>query len=193
MSLAPDSAEPLNALGSLKSQEGKAADAEKLYREALAKNANLLAARHNLALLLAARADRQNEAIDLWHDNLQRNPDYLASRISLAGTLAARGDTAAAITEYQVVVRSKPEYVAARTALADLYVKNHDNAAAIEQLRETVRLDPQSAPIFERIGDLQASSGNAAEAKAAWQQAFDHASDKSSRKRLRAKIAGAGK
>ena len=193
MSLAPDSAEPLNALGSLKSQEGKTADAEKLYRDALAKNANLLAARHNLALLLSARADRQPEAIALWRDNLQRNPEYLPSRLSLAETLASHDDTAAAITEYQAVVRAKPEYVAARTALADLYVKSHDNAAAIEQLRESAKLDPQSAPIFERIGDLQASSGNASEAKAAWQQALDHSTDKSSRKRLNAKIAGAGK
>jgi len=78
----------------------KAAEAEKLYRESIAKNVNLLAARHNLALLLAARADRQPEAIGLWRDNLQRNPDYLPSRLSLAGTLAARGDTAAAIEEY---------------------------------------------------------------------------------------------
>ncbi len=36
--LAPDSAEPLNALGSLKASEGKSAEAEKFYREALTKN-----------------------------------------------------------------------------------------------------------------------------------------------------------
>ena len=139
MSLAPDSGEPLNALGSLKAQEGKNADAEKLYRDALAKNSNLLAARHNLALLLAARSGGQPEAITLWRDNLQRNPDYLPSRLSLAGTLAAQGDTAGAIAEYQAVVKSKPEYAAARTALADLYVKNNDRAGAIEQLRETAK------------------------------------------------------
>jgi Tfp pilus assembly protein PilF len=193
MSLAPDSAEPLNALGSLRSQEGKAADAEKLYRDALAKNANLLAARHNLAELLAARADRQQEAIDLWRDNLQRDPGHLPSRLGLAGLLSARGDTAAAITEYQAVVQAKPEYIAARTALADLYVKNHDTAAAIAQLRESARLDPQSSPVYERIGDLEASAGHSADAKAAWQQALAHAPDKSARKRLNAKIGGAGK
>jgi tetratricopeptide (TPR) repeat protein len=193
MTLAPASAEPPNALGSLKAEEGKPAEAEKLYRDALAKNENLLAARHNLALLLAARTDRQPEAIDLWRDNLKRNPDYLPSRLSLAGTLAAKGDNAGAITEYQAVVRSKPDYVAARTALADLYVKNHDNAAAIEQLRETAKLDPQSAPIYERIGDLQSASGNTADAKASWQQALEKSSDKASRKRLNAKLSGAAK
>ncbi|HEY3838678.1 MAG TPA: tetratricopeptide repeat protein, partial [Bryobacteraceae bacterium] len=193
MSLAPDSAEPLNALGTLKAQEGKPADAEKLYRESLAKNANLLAARHNLALLLASNNNRQSEAIDLWRDNLTRNPDYIPSRLSLAETLAARGDTSGAITEYQAVVRAKPEYVAAHNALADLYVKNHDTPAAIEQLQQSAKLDPQSSPIYERIGDLQASSGHPAEARTAWQQALDHAPDKSSRKRLSAKIAGAAK
>ncbi len=193
MKLAPDSAEPLNALGSLKSQEGKNAEAEKLYRDALAKNANLLAARHNLALLLARRSDRQTEAIALWRDNLQRNPDFLPSRLTLAATLAERGDTAAAIQEYQAVVRAKPEYVAARTALADLYVKNHDAAAAVAQLRECARLDPQSAPIYERIGDLESAAGHPAEARAAWQQALDHSTEKSARKRIGAKIAGAAK
>jgi Tfp pilus assembly protein PilF len=126
-------------------------------------------------------------------DNLQRSPDYLPSLLILAATLAARGDTAAAIEEYQKVVRFKPEYVAARTALADLYVKNHDNAAAIDQLRECAKLDPQSAPVYERIGDLESASGHPAEAKAAWQQALDHSTQKSDRKRINTKLAGAAR
>ena len=59
LSLAPNSAEPYNALGTLKASEGKRSEAEQLYREALQKNANLLPARHNLALLLASEKDRQ--------------------------------------------------------------------------------------------------------------------------------------
>jgi tetratricopeptide (TPR) repeat protein len=191
MKLAPDSAEPLNALGSLKSQEGKNAEAEQFYREALTKNDNLLAARHNLGLLLAKNEARQPEAINLWRDNLRRNPGYLPSRLSLAGTLAARNDTDGAITEYQAVIKAKPEYIAARTALADLYVQNHDTTDAIGQLQEAAKLDPQSSPSYEKIGDLESASGNRAEAKAAWQQALDHATDKAARKRLSAKIAGA--
>src|SRR5581483_7647734 len=50
--LAPNSAEPYNALGTLKASEGKRSEAEQLYRQALGENPNLLAARHNLALLL---------------------------------------------------------------------------------------------------------------------------------------------
>ena len=137
MSLAPDSAEPLNALGSLKSQEGKTAEAEKLYRDALAKNANLLAARHNLATA-ARRAQRPPTGS---HRAVARQP-AARSRLSCLApeprrdARRTRRHCRRRSTEYQAVVRAKPEYVAARTALADLYVKNHDNAAAIEQLRE---------------------------------------------------------
>ena len=94
--LAPNSAEPYNALGTLKASEGKRAEAERLYREALQKNPSLLPARHNLALLLADQKSRQKEAIDLWRENLRQSPDYLPSRLSLAGALAAQSDNPAA-------------------------------------------------------------------------------------------------
>jgi Tfp pilus assembly protein PilF len=89
------------------------------------------------------------------------------------------------------VVKAKPEYIAARTALADLYVRKHDTADAIGQLQEAAKLDPQSSPMYEKIGDLESGGGNREAAKAAWQQALEHATDKAVRKRLSAKIAGA--
>ena len=95
--LAPNSAEPYNALGTLKASEGKRTEAEQLYRQALQKNANLLPARHNLALLLDEQKDRQQEAIELFRENLRVEAGYIPSRLSLAEALASRGDNAAAI------------------------------------------------------------------------------------------------
>ena len=80
MLLAPDSAEPLNALGSLRASEGKQAEAEKLYRDALQKNPSLLAARHNLGLLLASLKGRQNGG----HRRLQAEPDDRSRLSALA-------------------------------------------------------------------------------------------------------------
>ncbi len=91
--LAPNSAEPYNALGTLKASEGKRTEAEQLYREALQKNASLLAARHNLALLLADQKGREKEAIDLWRENLRQSPDYLPSRLSLAERWPSKATT----------------------------------------------------------------------------------------------------
>jgi tetratricopeptide (TPR) repeat protein len=187
-SLAPDAAEPYNALGSLKASEGKRDEAEQLYREALQKNSNLLAARHNLALLLAAEKNRQQEAIDLWRANLQQSPEYLPSRLSLAATLAASGDTAAAIAEYRKVLEVKPGYVAAHIALAGLLSKSGDSEGALQELRELSKQEPQNSGVFEQIGDVEAARQHPAEARAAYKSALDLAPDRDARKRVSNKL-----
>jgi len=186
-SLAPDSAEPYNALGTLRASEGKRSEAEQLYRQALQKNPNLLAARHNLALLLVSEKDREMEAIDLWRQNLRQSPDYLPSRLSLAGALADRGDNAGAIDEYRQVLSAKPDYVAARVALASLLAKVGDRDQALEQLR-TVSQNSADPAVFEQIGDLQAARQRTSEARSAYQSALGLKTDRSQRKRINDKL-----
>jgi len=187
-SLAPNSAEPYNALGTLKASEGKRSEAEQLYRESLQKNPNLLAARHNLALLLAADSSRREDAINLWRENLRQSPDYLPSRLSLAETLAARGDNAGAIEEYRKILEAKPGYPAARLALAGLLAKSGDAERAIQELRQISGAGSQNPEIFEQIGDLEAARQHIAEARAAYQSALDLASDRAARKRIGNKL-----
>jgi len=175
-------------LGPLKASEGKRGEAERLYREALQKNAKLLPARHNLALLLAKEKNRQQEAIDLWRENLRQSADYLPSRLSLAATLAERGDNAAAIDEYQKVLAAKPDYVGARLALAGLLVKTGANDQALEQLRRASKGDTQNPEVFEQIGDLESARHNAAEARAAYQSALALKPTGAVRKRIGAKL-----
>ena len=188
LSLEPNSGEPYNALGTLKASEGKLGEAENLYREALQKNASLLAARHNLALLLADQKNRQQEAIDLWHENLRQSPDYLPSRLSLAATLAERGDNAPAIDEYQIVLRAKPDYLGARLALAGLLIKTGANDQALEQLRLVSKADAQNPEVFEQIGDLEAGRHNAGEARSAYQTALALKPNGAIRKRIANKL-----
>jgi len=188
LSLAPNSAEPYNALGTLKASQGKRSEAEQFYRDALQRNANLLPARHNLALLLAEDKNRQQEAIDLWRENLRQSPDYLASRLSLAATLAERGDNAPAIEEYQKVLASKPDYVGARVALAGLLIKTGANDQALEQLRQVSTRDAQNPDIFEQIGDLEAGRHNTAGARAAYQSALGLKPARSARNRIGDKL-----
>src|SRR5580658_5632353 len=170
--LAPDSAEPYNALGTLKASEGKRTEAEQLYRQALQKNAGLLPARHNLALLLEDQKGHEKEAIDLWRENLKQSADYLPSRLSLAAALADQGDNAGATEEYRKVLEAKPDYVAARIALADVLAKSNDRDGALEQLHQVTKQTRDPA-LFERIGDLEAARQHAAEARMAYQSALD--------------------
>jgi Flp pilus assembly protein TadD len=185
--LSPNSAEPLNALGTLKASEGKRAEAEQFYRQALMRNANLLPARHNLALLLASDKGRQTEAITLLRANLAQSPDYLPSRLSLAETLAASGDNRAAIEEYRKVLADKPGYVAAHLALAKLLGDTGDTDNAIAELRATGADNPD---VLEQIGDLEAKRGRKAEAQTAYDQAANLSTDSAARKRLKRKEAG---
>jgi len=186
-SLAPDSAEPYNALGTLKASEGKRSDAEQLYRQALQKNQNLLAARHNLALLLVSEKDRRPEAIGLWRENLRQSPDYLPSRLSLAGALADQGDHAGAIEEYRQVLSAKPNYVAAHVALAELLTRIGERDQALEQLRDVSQNSADPA-IFEQIGDLEAGARHMPEAKSAYDSALSLKPDRATHKRIAKKL-----
>jgi tetratricopeptide (TPR) repeat protein len=188
--LAPDAADPYNALGTLKSSEGKPAEAERLYRDALQRNSNSLPSRHNLGLLLASEKDRRTEAVDLFRENLRQSPDYLPSRLSLAQTLADAGDLTGAIAEYRRVLAVKPDYLGARIAMAGLLAKSGDADAAIRELRTASQSEPSNAAIIEQIGDIEASRGNAAEARTAYQAAMNTAPDRGSRKRIESKLKG---
>jgi tetratricopeptide (TPR) repeat protein len=186
--LAPNTAEPYNALGTLKASEGKRAEAEQLYRQALQKNANLLPARHNLALLLGEQKDRQQEAIDLFRENLRVDSGYIPSRLSLAEVLSSRGDNAAATEEYRQVLQAKPEYLAARIALADLLAKSGNRDQALEELRTASRQDSQNLATLERIGDLEAASQHTEQARAAYRSALGLGADRAARKRIGQKL-----
>src|SRR5262249_15628390 len=158
--------------GSMQAFSGRNALAERLYRQALEKAPNLLAARQNLAVLLSGIPDRFPEAIDLWRQNLARSPEYMPSKLSLAGALVRSARNDEAIQEYTEIVALKPEYVAARLALAGLLARQGNAESALAQLRAAVSLQPENAAVHEQIGDIERSRGRSAEAIAAYQLAL---------------------
>ena len=188
MKVAPDLAEPYNALGYLRESQGRARDAEDLYRQALQKNSDLLAARHNLAVLIFRQRDRADEAIGLWRLNLAKDSDYLPSRLSLAKGLAELGRVDEAIQEYSAVIVARPDYVAVRLALAALYEKKQSMDDALDQLRKALYSQPPNPAVLERLGDLEARLGRNVEALDSYNKALSNSSQGSSRKRIRSKI-----
>jgi tetratricopeptide (TPR) repeat protein len=186
--LAPNSADPYNALGTLKTSQGKRTEAEQLFRTALQKDASLLPARQNLALLLADEKGREREAVELWRENLRQSADYLPSRLSLAGALAAQGDVIAAIKEYRNVLQAKPEYLAAHLALADLLARTGDRDAALDELSATATRSSGNPDILERIGDVEAAKHDSPHARRAYESALDVSRDSTARKRIRNKL-----
>jgi superkiller protein 3 len=188
INLAPASPEPYNALGAWYAARGRTGDAEKMYRTALRKAPEMLAARHNLAVLLSDQNGRFNEAEQLWRANLTTAPDYLASRLGLAEGLAANGNTGEAIEQYEAAIRERPDYPAARAALADLLGKSGEKDRALAEYRKILELDPNSIAAHEGIGDLEAARGNRPEARAAYEQALERNPDRQTTKRLKGKL-----
>ena len=184
--LSPDSAEPYNALGSLRASMGKRREAEDLYRQALTRNPKLLAARHNLALVLATDDARRAEAVKLWQENLAQDASHLPSRLALAETLA-KTDARAAADQYRQVLAARPEYVAARIALADLLLQLGNSDEARRELDQVVSRDAANSAAWERIGDLEAGRNRGSEAQSAYQKALETAPDGAARKRIRKK------
>jgi tetratricopeptide (TPR) repeat protein len=188
IALAPDMADPYSALGVLKAGQGRDAEAERLYRDALAKNGDLLSARQNLAALLAQNPQRVDEALALWRENLAKDENYLPSRLSMANALGRAGRNSEAAAQYRLILDRKPDYVVARLALAELKAKSGDRAGALAELREAARTQPRSARIYEQIGDLEKSGGNAAEARKAYETALGNTRDRAVVKRIRKKL-----
>ncbi|MEI9814622.1 MAG: tetratricopeptide repeat protein [Acidobacteriota bacterium] len=165
LKISPDSAEAYNALGTLKAAENKTSEAEQLYRDALQRNAGLLPARHNLAVLLATQSSRRMEAVPLLRDNIQRDPKFLASRIALAENL----DGAEAIQQYRQILTVAPNYTGARLALAKLLLASGDAAGAAEQAQQA----GESLAAYEQLGDARAAQKLDADARSAYQAALD--------------------
>jgi tetratricopeptide (TPR) repeat protein len=182
-----------NAMGYLLASTGRARQAEQRYRQSLEIDGTLLDARHNLAVLLAggakaARDARMTEAVALWRANLERDGAYLPSRLSLARALAKLGQTKQAIVEYGRIVRDQPDYIAARVALAGLQAETGEPDQALLHLREALDRQPSNVAVLEKIGDVERSRGNLAEARKAYEAALRHAVDGRDKKRLRKRL-----
>jgi len=173
----------------LKFFEKKPGEAEAFYKTALAKDAALVIARHNYAVLLDTIPKRRAEAFQLWRDILQKDPDYTLSRLALAKALIREGRNADAAAEFRVLVNQKPEYVAARLALGSLEIKLGNRDAALDQFAEAARLEPEDASVYEQIGDLQSAKGNSPAAAEAYTKALRYATDGAMKKRTRRKLA----
>jgi tetratricopeptide (TPR) repeat protein len=184
MRIAPASAEAYNALGTLRAAGGKRAEAEQLYRDALQRNAALLPARHNLAVLLADQPSRRADAVTLLRENIQRDPSFLASHLALAETLQG----AEAIQEYRQVLTLAPNYTAARLALAKLLLVANDPAGAADQAQQALQANRENFAAYEALGDARAAQQLGADARTAYQAALDLKPERADRKRLESKL-----
>jgi hypothetical protein len=99
--LDPRHANAQNHLGTLASQTGRPAEAERHYREAVRLDARHVEAHNNLGVALVAQ-DRPEEALEHFHTALRLNARYVDPYANLASALRNLGRT----TEAEAVLRA---------------------------------------------------------------------------------------
>ena len=183
MSLAPDSPEPYNALGTLKAVRRKIRRSREVVsrRTSTQLDPALRTPQPGASACFCSSVNRRQ--FNSGATNLANRPTHLPSRLSLAETLAASDDHAGAIEQYRAVLAIKPDYPAARVALAGELSKSGNADGALAELHG---LDQADA--LELIGDIEKSRGRLSEAKQAYTSALAATSDRDARSRIRAKL-----
>ena len=137
----PGSAGALNDLGNLLVETGELAEAEEVYRQAMAIDPSRPEPPFNLALLLAA-TDHPREARKLLKAMLKEHPDHAWGHYQLGTLRNDRGDRGSALRSYREAFRLDP-------SLADPRRNPHiiDNRLATAAMLEALPLIAPNATV----------------------------------------------
>ncbi|HYO07776.1 MAG TPA: tetratricopeptide repeat protein [Tepidisphaeraceae bacterium] len=146
------------ALGMMHEANGAAAQAEKCYRDALARQPGLQVAQNNLAMILSSREERLDEALALAKQAVGTAHPALANFYdTLAAIQARRLDYAAAADASREAVRLDRNNVAFQVRLAQSLVGagNAGQAKAVIRQIEALPLDEASQDVRSRLDMLR--------------------------------------
>ena len=149
--LQPKDPEPHLVAGLLLEKEGKFADAEEQYKQALALDASAADAVTGLANIYI-RGRRFPEAEAELRKLLAAHPDGAAARIQLGRVLAAEGKNEEAIAELEAGAKASPADVSLQHDLAELYVLAKKNDQAEAAYRKLLAANPNDAALHESLG-----------------------------------------
>jgi tetratricopeptide (TPR) repeat protein len=132
---------------------GDDARAETCYREALALDPGLAAARTNLGSL-AYRAGDVSAARDAFEAALALDPDQPEARFNLANLVLESGDLELAVAEFRRVLVADPEFADAHFNLAVALERLGGRAQARAHLERYLALEPTSSSWAEQARSL---------------------------------------
>jgi tetratricopeptide (TPR) repeat protein len=137
---------------------GDDARAETCYREALALDPGLAAARTNLGGL-AYRAGDTSRAKEAFEAALALDPDQPEARFNLANLVLESGDLELAVAEFRRVLQADPEFADAHFNLAVALERLGGRAQARAHLERYLALEPTTSSWAEQARALIARLG----------------------------------
>jgi protein O-GlcNAc transferase len=150
---------------------GRVAEAERVYREVLARQPNHAQAYYNLGIALIDRAPMANVAA-CFREAIRIKPDYGEAYVNLGVVLVSSGlfDEAFAVNEE--AVRLLPNNPKAHYNLAILFQKKGEFDEAIAEYREAIRINPGQFQAYSNLGMALQEVGQLDEAIAAFRNAI---------------------
>src|SRR5450432_1959705 len=148
--LQPKDAEPHVAAGLLLEKQGKFADAESEYKQAVALDPSSDAVTGLANIYMRGR--RLPEAKEYLRKLIAAHPDRAAAHIQLGQILADEGKNDDAIAELQTGVKLAPKDLAAQRDLADLYFASKKNDQAEAAYRAVLAARPNDADLHHALG-----------------------------------------
>jgi len=143
---------------------------EGLFRDTLAKNPEAWAARNDLGVILAERADYAG-AIEQFTASLQSNPEQADAHANLGQVLAVQGKFAPAEAEFRTALRVKPQDAPTHRDFAAVLAQEGKQPEAVFHLQFALSLQPDLATRLELAG-LFFQEGDLGQAAAQYRQAL---------------------
>jgi Flp pilus assembly protein TadD len=120
-------------------QAGRAAEAERVCRAALATAPAAPAITHNLGVAIAAQG-RHREAVGYFEQALSADPGFVSAHYNRAVALLRLGETQDAITAFDRAAKLDPQHYEAHRALGFLWLGQSERGRALDHLARTYEL-----------------------------------------------------
>lgn len=144
-------------------QEGRLAEAERLYRQVLTRNPTDAPVLHHLGLVAQATG-RLQDACELLQQAINCDPADAVCHNNLANVLRQLQRVPEAVKSYRAAVQYDPDYINAHFNLASLLMDADDPKGAANCYREVLRLAPDDADAIGALGVTMMTLGNTPEA-----------------------------
>ena len=153
-------------------QAGRIADAERLYRDVLAREPGNLDALHLLGVIAAQRG-RGDEAVELISQSLAGHPDNFHALNHLGEAYRSQGLVDEAKTCFERALDLKDDYFQAYNNLGNVYQASGRLELAMGCYRKAIEINPKYAESQLNLGNALQESGQFGAAVACYRQALE--------------------
>jgi tetratricopeptide (TPR) repeat protein len=150
---------------------GHLAEAQRIYRQVLARQPDHPKALNRLGVLVA-QMGQLDAAVELIRRAVGLKPDFAEAHCNLGKALTDLGRLAEAIASYQQAIRLKPDLAEVHSNLGITLTDAGQFEEAVGSCREAIRLKPDFAGAHNNLGNALYNLGRLDEAIASYRQAI---------------------